>query len=224
VSKNEAKLKNPGNPGLLAWGNGFAVFESSDHNQPGFFRGQKMKFRIASFIVSASMVFSTHCDAAFLDKEISFSEAEIQAAIDKSKPQQLNYGGLLTVSLMAPPKLTLGEPEGRAGIVARVDISLLGNPPIQVDVVGSAGIRYDDHAKAFFLEKPVADSVRSPALRKEAEPDARRAVTALLAGYFRTKPVYVLREDGNSQELAARWLLRSIRIEAGRVIAMLSPF
>jgi hypothetical protein len=170
------------------------------------------------------MAFAMHCNAAFLDREVSFSEAEIQAAIDKSKPQQLNYGGLLTVSLSVPPKLTLGEPEGRAGIVARVDIALLGNPPIPVDVVGSAGIRYDDRAKAFFLEKPVVDSVRSPGLRKEAEPEARRAVTALLAGYFRSRPVYVLREDGNAQELAARWLLRSIRIESGRVVAVLSPF
>jgi len=108
--------------------------------------------------------------------------------------------------------------------VARVDISLLGNPPVPVDVVGSAGIRYDDHAKAFFLDKPVVDSVRSPALRKEAEPEARRAVMALLSAYFRSKPVYVLREDGNAQELAARWLLRSVRIEPGRVIAVLSPF
>lgn len=180
--------------------------------------------KIARFIAFALMAFATHCNAAFLDKEVSFSEAQIQAAIDKSKPQQLNYGGLVEVSLALPPKLTLGNPEGRAGIVARVDISLLGNPPIPVDVVGSAGIRYDDSAKAFFLEKPVVDSVRSPGLRREAEPEARRAVTALLAGYFRSRPVYVLREDGNAQELAARWLLRSIRIEPGRVIAVLSPF
>jgi len=183
-----------------------------------------MNIRVASVLFSALMACAPLSLAAFLDKEVSFSEAQIQAAIDKSKPQKLNYGGLLEVSLVAPPKLTLGNPEGRAGIVARVDISLLGNPPIPVDVVGSAGIRYDDSAKAFFLEKPVADSVQSPALRKDAEPNARRAITALLVNYFRTKPVYVLREDGNAQELAARWLLRSIRIEAGRVIAVLSPF
>jgi hypothetical protein len=183
-----------------------------------------MKPKVAALFFAALMAYATLSHAAFLDREVSFSEAEIQAAIDKSKPQQLNYGGLLAVSLSAPPKLTLGNPEGRAGIVARVDIALLGNPPIPVDVVGSAGIRYDDNAKAFFLEKPVADSVRSPALRKEAEPDARQAVTALLANYFRTKPVYVLRENGSAQELAARWLLRSVRIEAGKVIAILSPF
>jgi hypothetical protein len=183
-----------------------------------------MNIRVASVLFSALMAWAPLSLAAFLDKEVSFSEAQIQAAIDKSKPQQLNYGGLLEVSLASPPKLTLGNPEGRAGIVARVDISLLGNPPMPVDVVGSAGIRYDDHAKAFFLEKPVAESVRSPALRKDAEANARRAITALLVNYFRTKPVYVLREDGNAQELAARWLLRSVRIEVGRVIAVLSPF
>lgn len=183
-----------------------------------------MKAKVVTFVFTALMAWSTLSAAAFLDKEVSFSEAQIQAAIDKSKPQQLNYGGLVEVSLASPPKLTLGNPEGRAGIVARVDIALLGNPPIPVDVVGSAGIRYDDNAKAFFLEKPVAESVQSPALRKDAEPNARRAITALLANYFRTKPVYVLREDGNAQELAARWLLRSIRIEPGRVIAVLSPF
>ena len=61
-------------------------------------------------------------------------------------------------------------------------------------------------------------------MRKDAEANARRAITALLTNYFRTKPVSVLRDDGNAQELAARWLLRSVRIEAGRVIAVLSPF
>ena len=35
--------------------------------------------------------------------------------------------------------------------------------------------------------------------------------------------VYVLREDGSLQERTARWLLRSIRIEPGRVAAVLSP-
>ena len=45
----------------------------------------------------------------------------------------------------------------------------------------------------------------------------------MMASYFRNRPVYVLREDGSLQEQAARWLLRSIRIEPGQVIAVLSP-
>jgi hypothetical protein len=45
-----------------------------------------------------------------------------------------------------------------------------------------------------------------------------------MAAYFREKPVYVLREDGSAEEKAARWLLRRIRIETGKVVATLSPF
>ncbi len=118
----------------------------------------------------------------------------------------------------------LGIPEGRAGITARMDIAFLGNPPIPVQVQGHAGIRYDDQAKAFFLENPVAEAVESVALRREFEPQVRRAVSQLIAAYFRDRPVYVLRENGSAQESTARWLLRSVRIETGRVVATLSPF
>ena len=136
--------------------------------------------------------------ADFLDKYISFSEAEIQAAIDKS--------------------------EERVGVAASMSISLAGGAPVPLDVSGIAGIRYDDKGKAFYLEKPVATSVRSPALSSDEANALRGAATQLIAAYFQSRPVYVLREDGNAQERAARWLLRAIRIEPGKVVATLSPF
>lgn len=173
----------------------------------------------AALLCSASTVF-----AGLLDREIAFSESEIQNALARSGPQTRSYGGLMTVSLNEPPRITLGTPEGRVGIAARINIALLGNPAVPVNFTGNAGIRYDDNAKAFFLENPQTDSVESQALPKESEPAARRMVNNLITTYFRSKPVYTLRENGNAQEQAARWLLRSVRIEAGRVVATLSPF
>jgi len=105
-----------------------------------------------------------------------------------------------------------------------VDVEMPGGRPLRVDVAGRAGVRYDDQQKAFFLENPVVDSVTIPSRRKEANPLVRQAASQLLASYFRSKPVYVLRENGNLQEMTARWLLKSVRIEAGRVVAVLSPF
>ena len=162
--------------------------------------------------------------ADFLDKYISFSEAEIQAAIDKSSPVEARYGGLMTFALRQPPKITLGNPEERVGVAASMSISLAGGAPVPLDVSGIAGIRYDDKGKAFYLEKPVATSVRSPALSSDEANALRGAATQLIAAYFQSRPVYVLREDGNAQERAARWLLRAIRIEPGKVVATLSPF
>lgn len=162
--------------------------------------------------------------AGFLEKEIFFSEADIQAQVEKSGTMQKSYGnGMVVVSLIEPPNIRLGSPEGKASLAARINVSLLGNPPVPVAFEGTSGVRYDDNAKAFYLENPVAHSVQSRAISREAEPMARQAITQLMTSYFRAKPVYVLREDGSSEEKAARWLLRAIRIEPGRIAATLSP-
>ena len=174
-------------------------------------------------IFTALIGFATSCSAALLDREISFSEEEIQQAITKSGPQTKNYGWM-SVSLLETPKITLGSPEGRVGIIARIHVSLLGNRAVPIDVTGTAGIRYDDTAKAFFLENPVANSVESQAIPKEAEASARQATNNLISAYFKAKPLYVLRDDGTPQEATARWLLKSIRIAPGKAVATLSAF
>lgn len=161
---------------------------------------------------------------AFLDREVVFTEADIQAALDRAKPQQLAYGKLLAVRIDTPPQISLAGDDGRAGLSAGLDVDIQGQPPLRVDIAGRTGIRYDDRAKAFFLDKPVIDSVASPTLSKEATPLLRQAVSQLMQGYFRTQPVYVLRAEGSPQEATARWLLKSVRIEPGRVIAVLAPF
>jgi hypothetical protein len=183
-----------------------------------------MKSALATLLLLTLSFPAVVATAALFDKEIIFTEAEIQAAIDKNGRLERRAGTLLAVTLREAPRIRLGTPEGRAGIAARMEIALLGNPPIPVDVTGNAGVRYDDQAKAFFLEAPVADSVESIALPREYQPQVRRAVTQVMAAYFREKPVYVLRADGSAEERAARWLLRKIRIETGKVVATLSPF
>ena len=183
-----------------------------------------MRFTPTALLFAALLALSTHGKAGLLDQEITFTEAEVQAALARNTRTEMRYAGLIAVALREPPTIRLGSPEGRAGISAKMDIALLGNPPIPVEVKGNAGIRYDDQAKAFFLDNPTADSVESIALPREYEPNIRRAITQLLKAYFREKPVYVLREDGSAEERAARWLLRRIRIETGKVVATLSPF
>jgi hypothetical protein len=180
-----------------------------------------MKFR--SFVLlCAALAAQAAAAAGLFEREVVFSEAQIQAALERGKPQRLSYGGLLAVTLSEPPRVLLDGDDGRARILAALDVEVPGNPPLRVDVAGRAGIRYDERGKAFFLDKPVADSVRAPALRAEAVPATRQAITQLMEAYFREKPVHVLREDGSPQEIAARWLLKSVRIEPGRVVAVLS--
>lgn len=181
-----------------------------------------MKLKILICCLALLVSYGARC-AGFLEREIFFSEAEIQTRLDKNGPLEKRYGGLLKLTLPESPKIRLGQPEGRAGIVTHMKLKLSDQAEIPVDVTGSSGIRYDNESKAFFLENPVADSVRSAALPADMEPLIRQAVTQLMSNYFRAKPVYVLRAEGSAEERAARWLLRSIRIEPGRVVAILSP-
>lgn len=192
---------------------------STRPTHPMFVRSLKTTLGLLALLASNAL-----WSAGLLEKEVYFSEADIQTQLEKSGTMQKSYGnGLIVVALIEPPKIHLGNPEGKTAVAARLKVSLLGNPPVPVDVLATSGLRYDDNAKAFFLENPVANSVQSVGIPREAEPMARQAITQMMTAYFRSKPVYVLREDGSLQEKAARWLLRSIRIEPGRVAAVLSP-
>ncbi|NJD25764.1 MAG: DUF1439 domain-containing protein [Betaproteobacteria bacterium] len=161
--------------------------------------------------------------AVLLDKEVVFSEAEVQAAVDRRGPVERNYGGFVVVALPAPPRISLDRDDGRAGLAARVEVTVTGGRPVPVDLVGNAGIRYDDNAKAFYLANATVESLQAPGLPRELEQTVRQVVSQLLAGYFRTNPVHVLRADGSVEERAAHWLLRSVRIDRGRVVAVFSP-
>ncbi len=186
--------------------------------------GNLMQLARALFLVATLLASTLSCSARLFEREVVFSQADVDAALTRAKPLQLSYGGLISVALNDPPTIRLDGDDGRAGIAAAVDVEIPGNQPLRVTVAGRAGLRYDDQQKAFFLDNPVIDSVTIPSRRKEANPLVRQAASQLLASYFRSKPVYVLRENGSTQEATARWLLKSVRIEAGRVVAVLAPF
>lgn len=159
----------------------------------------------------------------FAEREVAFSEADIQIALDRAKPLQLAFGPLLALRMDTPPRISLAGNDGRAGLSAALDVETQGQPPLRVDVAGRTGIRYDDREKAFFLDKPTIETISAPALSTEATPMLRQAISQLLQHHFRRQPVYVLRENGSPQEATARWLLKSVRIEPGRIVAVLSP-
>lgn len=177
---------------------------------------------LAAALLAPSLILPAH--AGLGEREISFSEEEVQTALARKGKQEKNYGGILLVSLRDAPTIRLGLSPGRIGLAGRVFVTLVGNPALPVDVTGSAGLRYDDASKAFYLDNPLAESVETAALPREAQGMARQVVSQFIAAYFRNRPVYQLREDGTLEEQTARWLLKSVLVEPGRLIATLSPF
>lgn len=153
------------------------------------------------------------------DMELSFTERELQAALNKADMSTRLLDGLVVVSVTGQPQIKLGTPPERIGIAAQLSIKVVGLPAMPANVKGSSGLRYDDAQKAFFLDAPQLDAVTAPLLPKAMEGAARTAITRQLAACFSQTPVYSLKADGSLKEQAARQTLKSIRIEPDRIVA-----
>ena len=125
--------------------------------------------------------------AGLFDREVSFSESELQSMVDRARPLEKRYGEWLALAIRTPPTLRLGEPPEQIGLSARLDVAVLGGPPVPFDVTGHAGLRYDGQNKAFFLDNPVIETVQSAGLPKELQPQVRKAANQLVAAYFRER-------------------------------------
>ena len=154
---------------------------------------------------------------------LSFSEAEVQAALDKAEKSRELLDGLLRVSVEGSPQVRLGEPPERIGLQARLSIRVSGVGAMPANVKASSGLRYDATAKAFFLDAPRIESIEAPLLPRALEGTARNVITRQLNASFAQTPVYTLKSDGSLKEQAARGLLKSVRIERSRVVAVFSP-
>lgn len=154
---------------------------------------------------------------------LSFSEAEVQAALDKAEKSRELLDGLLRISVEGSPQVRLGEPPERIGLQARLSIRVSGVGAMPATVKASSGLRYEPMAKAFFLEAPRVESIEAPLLPRALEGPARNAITRQLEASFAQTPVYTLKPDGSLKEQAARGLLKSVRIERSRVVAVFSP-
>ena len=151
--------------------------------------------------------------------ELSFTERELQAALNKADMSTRLLDGLVVVSVTGQPQVKLGQPPERIGLSAQLSIKVVGLPAMPASVKGSSGLRYDDAQKAFFLEAPQLDAVTAPLLPKAMEGAARMAITRQLAASFNQTPVYSLKADSSLKEKAARQTLKSIRIEPDRIVA-----
>ena len=154
---------------------------------------------------------------------LSFSEAEVQAALDKAEKSRDLLDGLLRVSVEGSPQVRLGEPAERIGLQTRLSIRVSGVGAMPATVKASSGLRYEATAKAFFLDAPRIESIEAPLLPRALEGTARNVITRQLNASFAQTPVYTLKSDGSLKEQAARGLLKSVRIERSRVVAVFSP-
>jgi hypothetical protein len=144
-------------------------------------------FMACAFMVTAGMLAFTACRAGILPDHYTFSQHQVQAAVQRKFPYHHSVNQLFDITL-ANPVVTL-QPE-RNRLAVQLDVHLL-SPLLRVPVNGSFTVSSDlawDTAKhAIVLHSPSVDSVNldgdAAAYTQQVEAVLAPAATNLLAGY-----------------------------------------
>ena len=68
-----------------------------------------MRFTLTALLCAALLALSPLGNAGFLDQEITFTEAEVQAALARNTKTEMRYPGLIAVALREPPSTFRGS-------------------------------------------------------------------------------------------------------------------
>lgn len=158
------------------------------------------------------------------DYEVIITQEQINAAVAKAFHEKAVAYGLMTVTLNELA-LKVGEPVERIGVVAQPTIKIIGLQPLSVKIKGFTNLIYDESKKVFFLSELNIESIDAPNLPKSMvamEPKIKEAVNKQFSEEFIKIPIYRLSENGSTKENMARKYLKSIKINDGKIVAVLS--
>lgn len=92
--------------------------------------------------------------------EYTFSQKQLQSAIESKFPQQLRYAEVFNVNLKNP-RLTLNPAQNR--VLTQMSVSVLSPlllaAPLNGAITLSSGLRYDKATRAILLDNPTVDSI-----------------------------------------------------------------
>lgn len=158
---------------------------------------------------------------ALLTNQLTFSEAQLQAYLDRQPPMRHEaMGGLLTLSVVNP-KLAIPDDGTRLHLDFDVGVAGLGmrgdTPAGHIAI--TSGLRYDTRTDALYLEEPELESADLPLVGGRMNTTGRDLINGWLRDYARDEPIYTL-----DPELAGQLGQRRVAgtlIQNGRVVVKL---
>lgn len=180
--------------------------------------------RSAAFVALAAML--SGCAAldtanALLGNQVTLSEAQLQAYLDRHGPRQYDQlGGLLKLSV-TNPQVAIPRDGTRLHLDFDVGIDGLGmrgdTPAGHIAV--TSGLRYDARSNALYLEEPELESAELPLVGSRMNATGRDLINGWLRDYARSEPVYRLQQD-TLDDLGSRRIAGTL-IQNGRVVIKL---
>jgi hypothetical protein len=147
---------------------------------------------------------------------IEVTEAQLQAALDKSFPVKEQYQ-LLSLTF-SDPRVNLREGEDRIHFGVAVNASVPGLASGSGSGAVSGQVSYDPGSGQFFLREARLEDLQLPQLPEKYKAQVLDIASPALDQVLARTPIYQLGED----QMIARMALRDVYVRGGRLNIVLS--
>ena len=153
--------------------------------------------------------------------EIRLSEDQLLEALEKKLPFQKTFLIVFDVDLDNPRiKLVEGSDRVQAGLDVTVNVRLGNKRPINGSADVSGHVRYAPEQGEFYLVKPEIESLSIEGVPTDYAERIDETLTKALASFFKTRPIYRLKET-DTKQATAKLVLKDVAVEKGDLVLTL---
>lgn len=164
---------------------------------------------------------SLNAIGALLGDQVTFTQPQLQHALDRNFPKEYDkLGGLVSLTL-ANPRLSIPQGGQRLRLDFDVGLAALGGDSAPTDGHFSltSALRYDPATRGLHLREPRIERVDVPGLGGVMNATSRQLLNSWLADYAREEPVY--RFDNSLLDRLGARRIDTTRIRDGQVVVEL---
>ena len=153
--------------------------------------------------------------------EIRLSEEQLLQAVEKKLPFEKTYLVLFDVTL-DNPRITLVEGSERvqAGLDVAVKIRLGNNSPLRGSADVSGNVRYVPEEGQFYLVEPDIETLSVEGIPAAYIDKVDEVMTKALGAFFKTRPIYTLKET-DTKQAAAKLVLKDVAVQNNELVLTL---
>lgn len=158
---------------------------------------------------------------AMLGSQVTFTQPQLQNALDRDFPKQVDQlGGLVSLRL-TNPTLSIPHNSSRLRLDFDVRLSAMGSSNLASSghFALSSGLRFDRRTRGLHLQDPVIESLDIPALSGVMSGTSGELISLWMADYAREEAVYRL--DSSLLNRISSRRIESTDIERGLVVVNL---
>jgi hypothetical protein len=177
------------------------------------------------YILALLVVLGAGATAFFLTQDqqvvIRLSEDQLLKAVEKKLPFEKTYLVLFDVTL-DNPRITLvdGSERVQAGLDVAVEIRLGNKPPLRGSTDISGNVRYVPEEGEFYLVDPDIETLSIEGIPMAYTDKIDEVMTKALGAFFKTRPIYTLKES-DTKQAAAKLVLKDVAVENSELVLTL---